>query len=68
MFSFLHIAAACNLQVVTGVGCFLEDSVTGNVYDLSPLATGLNGKGYFTVTAGSDEYYIKVSTALILFH
>ena len=59
--SFLYVAAACSLQVTTGKGCFLEDSVTGNVYDLSPLAKGTGGKDYFTVTTkSSDEYYIKV--------
>ena len=57
---FVLLAAACSLKVVTGKGCFLEDTVTGNVYDLSPLAKGTGGKNYFTVTAGTDKYYIKV--------
>ena len=62
MLSFLNVAAACSLQVISGEGCVLEDSVTGNVYDLSPLGTpGKDGKDFFTVKAkNSDQYFIKV--------
>jgi hypothetical protein len=60
IFASFFLAAACSLEVVTGKDCFLEDSVTGNVYDLSPLKTGKNDQGHFIVTAGSDKYYIKV--------
>ena len=63
MLSFLNVAAACSLQVISGKGCVLEDSlVTGNVYDLSPLGTpGKDGKDFFTVKAkNSDQYFIKV--------
>ncbi|XP_028411568.1 cation-independent mannose-6-phosphate receptor-like [Dendronephthya gigantea] len=54
-------AAACSLQVVNGVGCFLEDSVTGNVYDLSPLGKGPSSDTtYFTATLGDTSYNIQI--------
>ncbi|XP_028412187.1 cation-independent mannose-6-phosphate receptor-like isoform X2 [Dendronephthya gigantea] len=54
-------AAACSWQVVNGEGCFLEDSVTGNVYDLSPLGKGTSsGKTYFTAKHSDTTYNIQI--------
>lgn len=55
---FLFSAAACPLQVINGKDCVVEDSVTGNWFDLSKLQNG-------TFTAmdekNKDNYTIKVS-------
>ena len=62
---FTCTAAACSLQVVNANGCcFLEDSVTGNVYDLSPLGKGPDStKTYFSVKDGETTYDIQVNSS-----
>ena len=49
--------------MISGEGCILEDvTVTGNVFDLSPLGMpGEDDKDYFAVKGkNSDVYTIKV--------
>lgn len=43
--------------MISGVGCTLEDTVTGNVYDLTPLAAG---GAFYNITKGGFKYNIKV--------